>query len=292
MTPDVHRLLSPQRLTDVVDVGANPIDGQPPYSPMLAAGLCRVTGFEPQQDALLELQSLKGPYERYLPYAIGDGDEHTLNICRASGMTSLLDPDPATLGLFEVLEPFGEVIERVPLATRKLDDVAEIEQLDFLKIDIQGGELSVFQGGRAKLAHAVAIQTEVSFITLYKDQPALGEIDIELRQQGFVPHCFAAVKLWPIAPCLVGDNPRQAVNQLLEADIVYVRDFAHPEAMSDEQLKHLGLIAHYCYQSFDLTLRCIALLEQREALAAGTQHRYLEMLPGFSTTATGTGSDA
>ena len=286
MSADVHSLLSPQRLTDVVDVGANPIDGQPPYTPMLAAGLCRVTGFEPQPEALLELERMKGPYERYLPYAIGDGDAHTLNICRASGMTSLFEPDPATLGLFEVLEPLGEVLERVPLETRKLDDVSEIEHLDFLKIDIQGGELAVFQGGRAKLAHAVAIQTEVSFVTLYKDQPALGEVDVELRNQGFIPHCFAAVKLWPIAPCVVGDNPRQAVNQLLEADIVYVRDFAHPEAMSDEQLKHLALLAHYCYQSFDLTLRCISLLEQRTALAAGTQHRYLEMLPGLSTTAT------
>src|SRR5690606_19709200 len=115
-----------------------------------------------------------------------------------------------------------------------LDDVEEIEQLDFLKIDIQGGELAVFQSGKTKLAQAVAVQVEVSFITLYKDQPGMGEIDIELRAQGFVPHCFAAVKKWPISPCVVNNNPRQALNQLLEADIVYVRDFAHPENLSDE----------------------------------------------------------
>jgi hypothetical protein len=66
---EFRNLLSPQRLTDVVDVGANPIEGEPPYAPMLAAGLCRVTGFEPQQEALLELQTKKGPNERYLPYA-------------------------------------------------------------------------------------------------------------------------------------------------------------------------------------------------------------------------------
>jgi hypothetical protein len=73
----------PQRLTDVVDIGANPIDGEPPYTSMLAEGLCHVTGFEPQQEALVELQRMKGPNERYLPYAVGDGDAHTLNICRA-----------------------------------------------------------------------------------------------------------------------------------------------------------------------------------------------------------------
>lgn len=282
MSTAFRNLLSPQRLTDVVDVGANPIDGEPPYTPMLAAGVCRVTGFEPQESALLELQRMKGPNERYLPYAVGDGAEYSLNICRASGMTSLFEPDPATLGLFEVLEPLGEVIERVPLQTRRLDDISEIHHLDFLKIDIQGGELAVFRGGKAKLAQSVAIQTEVSFVTLYEDQPSLGDVDLELRSQGFIPHCFAAVKTGPIAPFVIIDNPRQALNQLLEADMVYVRDFAHADSMSDEQLKHLALIAHHCYQSFDLALRCVMLLEQRQALNAGTEQKYLDIVNGVA----------
>jgi FkbM family methyltransferase len=271
-------LLSPRRLTEVVDVGANPIDGEPPYTKMLAARLCRVTGFEPQAAALLELQKKKGPDERYLPYAVGDGGTRTLNVCRASGMTSLFEPDPATLALFDVLRPLGEVIDRIPLQTRKLDDIAEIQHLDLLKIDIQGGELEVFQAGKAKLSEAVAIQTEISFVTLYKDQPTLGDIDVEMRSQGFIPHCFAAVKRWPIAPCVVDNDPRQALNQLLEADIVYVRDFSRPGSMRDEQLKHLALIAHHCYQSFDLALRCVMLLEERHVLAAGAQQRYMEIV--------------
>ena len=41
-------LLGPARLTSVVDIGANPVDGDPPYKPMLEKRLCRVTGFEPQ----------------------------------------------------------------------------------------------------------------------------------------------------------------------------------------------------------------------------------------------------
>lgn len=271
-------LLSAERLTEVVDVGANPIDGEPPYTPMLAAGLCRVTGFEPQAPALAELQKRKGPNERYLPHAVGGGGAATLNICRAPGMTSLLEPDEATLALFDFLRPLGEVVERVPMQTRKLDDIAEIQRLDFLKIDIQGSELAVFQGGRSKLAEAVAIQTEVSFVTLYQDQPSLGDVDLELRRQGFIPHCFDAVKLWPIAPCVIDGDPRKAVNQLLEADIVYVRDFSRPESMSGEQLKHLALIAHYCYKSFDLALRCVKLLEDRQALRPGAQQRYMELL--------------
>lgn len=219
--------------------------------------------------------------KRYLPYAVGDGEAHTLNICRASAMTSLFEPDPDVLTLFEALEPLGEVIERVALSTHKLDDISEIEHLDFLKIDIQGGELAAFRSGRRKLADAVAIQTEVSFVTLYKNQPSLGDVDLELRSQGFIPHCFAAGKQWPIAPLVVDHDPRLALNQLLEADMVYVRDFAHPESLSDEQLKHLALIAHHCYNSFDLALRCVMLLEQRQALQPGAQQRYLQIQPSL-----------
>lgn len=115
-------------------------------------------------------------------------------------------------------------------------------------------------------------------MSLYKGQPTLGDIDIELRSQGFIPHCFAAIKKWPIAPCVVNNDPRQALNQLLEADLVYVRDFSRPEAMSNEQLKHLALIAHHCYGSFDLALRCVLLLEQRGVLAGGAQQTYLNSL--------------
>lgn len=266
MTRFILELLQPQRLTEIVDIGANPIDGEPPYKDMLDEGACRVTGFEPQESALRQLLDAKGPNERYLPYAIGDGNTHTLHICRASGMTSLLEPDPRTLALFQVLEPLGEVIEKTPLSTKRLDDIAEIQELDFLKIDIQGSELAVFKHGKRSLEQAVCIQTEVSFITLYKEQPALGEIDNELRSQGFIPHCAAAIKNWPIAPCVVNNNPYQPLNQLLEADLVYVRDFSRPELMDDEQLKHLALIAHYCYGSIDLSMRCIALLSERGAL--------------------------
>lgn len=275
---ELHDFLRPEPLVEVVDIGANPIDGDPPYARMLAEGLCRVTGFEPQARPLAELQRAQGANERYLPYAIGDGRAHTLKVCRGSGMTSLFEPDPVALAMFNTLGPVAEVVERVPVQTRRLDDVAEIEHADFLKMDIQGGELAVLQNGRERLSECVAIQTEVSFVALYKGQPGFGEVDGELRRQGFIPHCFASVKRRPIAPCVAGGDPRTPLNQLLEADIVYVRDFTRPDAMSNEQLKRMALIAHACYGSYDLALRCVMLLEQRGALNAGARTEYLQII--------------
>jgi FkbM family methyltransferase len=279
MTPSLCSLLCPQRLTEIVDIGANPHRRhQPPYKSMLEAGLCRVTGFEPHDEAFAQLLQQKGPNERYLPFAVGDGTSHTFNIYSGSKMSGLFEVDPATLDVFPEFTQWTTLLQQIEVITHKLDDIAAIEALDFLKIDTQGSELSIFRSGELKLAQAVAIQTEVSFVTLYKKQPVMGEVDMELRRQGFIPHCFTQITKWPISPHVFKDNPWETQNQLLEADIVYVRDFIHHETMTDEQLKHLALIAHYCYGSFDLALRCVTLLEKRAALQVGVQQAYRSSL--------------
>jgi FkbM family methyltransferase len=271
--------LAPARLTAIVDVGANPIDGDPPYKAMLAAGLCEVTGFEPQAGALARLEKNKGPHERYLPYALADGTQRTLHVCELEGMTSLLVPDAAQLALFNLFPIWGAVKDRIPVTTRKLDDIAEITQLDFLKMDVQGAEQEVLAHGRAKLKDTVVIQTEVSFVPLYHGQPAFGEIDLMLRELGFLPHSVTGTKIWPLSPMVVGNEPNRGIRQLLETDMVYVRDFSKPENMTAEQWKHLALIAHHCYCSYDLALKAIVTLMELGAVPADANRRYLASLP-------------
>jgi len=273
----LFQLVQPARLTAVVDIGANPIDGAPPYQPMLDRRLCTVTGFDPQQAALDLLQD-RGPLETYLPYAVGDGTVQTLNLCSAPGMSSFLKPDAAALALFPLFAEFGKVVASQQVPTRPLDAIAEVVAIDFLKMDVQGSELAVLRSGREKLAEAVAIQTEVSFVPLYENQPPIGVLDQELRAQGFLPHALVDLKQWIISPLVVNKDPRQALNQLLEADLVYVRDIKTAKSWTDEQLKHLALIAHHCYRSFDLALFCLLELESRSRVPQGVQDHYLQML--------------
>jgi FkbM family methyltransferase len=275
---DLARLLSMGRLTHVVDIGANPIEGAPPYRPLLDAQLCRITGFEPQASALAELNLKKGANEAYFPYAVGDGQEHTLNLCAYPGWTSIFVPSAAALEVFSFFTNNARVVGQTLVQTRRLDDLVEVDDIDFLKIDIQGGELAVFVHGRQKLKNAVVIQTELQFVNLYEGQPSFGEVDQELRAQGFIPHAFAALKRWPISPLQFGGNPTQPLNQLLEADLVYVRDFIHADSISNDQLKHLCLIAHSCYNSFDLAGRCVALLTQRGVISSGSLGQYIDIL--------------
>ena len=190
-TSPLWDLLPRHRPVEIVDVGANPVNGAPPYQALLDDSMAHVTGFEPEAKAFAALGPLNSETRRYLPYALGDGNEHALFVCWGDGMSSLLEPDVAHLELFNLFPEFGRVVDTVPVQTHRLDDIDEVDKVDFLKIDIQGGELAVFQNGRAKLADAVTVHTEVSFMTLYQDQPTFGNVDVELRNQGFVPHHFA-----------------------------------------------------------------------------------------------------
>jgi FkbM family methyltransferase len=271
----LQELLHPERPTSIVDVGANPVDGEPPYQEMLTAGLCTVTGFEPQPDALRSLNERSGPRESYLPYVVGDGQDHVLHVARASGMTSLLRPDPGRLALFNGFAEWGTVIDRIGMTTMRLDDIAEIERIDYLKIDVQGAELMVFQGGRNMLHDSVAIQTEVSFVGLYEGQPTIGDIDAELRSQGFLPHAMVALKKWALAPVVYDGDFRRPMHQLLEADMVYVRDFTRPADLSPEQLCHLALIAHHVYDSSDLAHLCLLALVSRGLVPSDGPAGYL-----------------
>ena len=272
MTDLLFELLRPDRLTSVVDVGANPIDASPPYLPMLRKRICRVTGFEPQFDALAALLNIKCDLESYLPYTIGDGRKWTLYVCHSSGMTGLYRPNQSALKQLDGYLELGRVIKEIPVSTQRLDDVIEIDAIDFLKMDVQGSELNVLRHGRQRLSKAVIVQTEVSFFPLYEGQPTFANIDQELRRAGFIPHCFTDIKTSTILPMTGEMCPRR--NQLIEADVVYVRDFTQPQNLSPEQLKHLALVAHHCYESYDLASNCIQQLVSKNVISRESVAQY------------------
>lgn len=271
------KLLNARRLTAVVDIGANPIDGDPPYKGLLQKRGCQVTGFEPQPNALAALNTRKSDLETYLPNIIADGNPATLYVCHAPGMTSLYKPDKNKLKYFRGFPEWATIVEELSVSTTRLDDIIDENALDFLKIDIQGSELTAIGGGRRCLARAVVVQAEVSFFPMYENQPTFADIDQALHQLGFIPHAFAAINRRMILPLLDETNLHAAMNQLFEADVVYVRNFTRPDSMTDDQLKHLSIIAHHCYRSFDLAANCIFHLCQRQVVPPDSMHRYLQL---------------
>jgi FkbM family methyltransferase len=252
----------------VVDIGANPIDGAPPYRPLIRKGLAEIVGFEPNPEALAELQGKKGPHESYLPHAVGDGKRHELKFCAASGMTSLLEPNEELLKLFHGFSEWSKIVGRDSVDTVRLDDVPETGGLDLLKIDIQGAELMVFENAPVRLDGALVVQTEVEFVPMYRDQPLFSDVDRLLRGHGFLLHRFDDIVSRVVKPLAVNANSMAGMSQQLWTDAIYVKDFTRPDRLSPEQLIKLAVILHECYGSYDLVMHFLQAHDQR----LGTAH--------------------
>jgi FkbM family methyltransferase len=255
---------------NVVDIGANPIDGTPPYKGLLDRGYISLIGFEPQKEALKKLNIQKGPDEKYLPYAVGDGTGKILYLCQAEGMTSTLEPNFELLNHFQGYPDWAKVKQKLNIDTYRLDDIDEVPPIDWLKIDIQGGELAVFKNAEEKLKNCLVIQTEVNFIPLYKDQPLFAEIDQWMRAHGFMLHTLLEQRIRLFAPMVINNQIHQGINQLTTADAVYIKDFSNIK--DNDRLLKLACIMHEAYGSYDLSF---LLLNN----ATKTKHRSLSISP-------------
>jgi FkbM family methyltransferase len=263
---------------EVADIGAADIAETPPYRPLLDAGLARLNAFDADPRQHAKLRETYGETLALFTEVIGDGTRQTLHLAApASGMTSLLKPDAARLEFFNGFPRFGEIHGTEVVQTVRLDDVPGLPDLDFLKMDIQGGELQALVHGEARLARCAMIHLEVSFVPLYEGQPTFGEIDVWMRAHGFIPHRFTEVKRWSIAPILRENDIRAPFHQLLEADIVYMRDLIDP-ALDADLLKKTALLAHHAYESVDLAGHIVVRLELAGQVARGSFERYLALL--------------
>lgn len=270
-------LLKPKRKTRVVEVGANPINDNP-YSGLIESGHGQVWGFEPEPRAFARLTDSES--ETFLPYAIGRGGPATLHITRAASLTSLLKPSKATAAFFSRFSKPGLVEEEVALETHRLDDLEEVPEFDLMKIDVQGGELQVFEGGADKLKQAVAVITEVAFLPLYEDQPLIDAQMQALRTFGFDLHKFSFLKGFSLRGGLATRLEKTAHdNQLLDGDAVFLRSLQQPDAVSDEQLKHLAILCDAVIESFDFAVRCLDLLIARDVIDAKLVDDYIDLLP-------------
>lgn len=251
-------------LLDVVDIGANPIDGDPPYAKLLREGSVRLTGFEPNPDAHATLEQSKGPNETYLPLAVGDGTRQKLHVCRAPGMTSLLPPNPKVLNLFHGFPMWGQVQKVVDVDTVRLDDCTAISNVDMIKIDVQGYELEIFRNATNKLSTVLAIQTEVEMLPMYENQPLFADVDTFLRSQGFMLHTFAPIVSRIVQPLILSKDIYRGLNQVFWADAVYIRDLTKLEVLSTEQLMKLAVITHEIYGSVDIAYHVLREVDARQ----------------------------
>ena len=94
------------------------------------------------------------------------------------------------------------------LETRTLSTLDELlkgtpfEKPDFIKIDTQGYELAILQGGLHTLSHANVVLLEVSLLPIYEQCPLVDEVLLFMKLQGFVLYDICSLMRRPLDEAL------------------------------------------------------------------------------------------
>lgn len=173
--------LAPQT---VIDVGAN--KGQFSLLVRESCPFATILAFEALPSAQATYRALfrDDQLVDLSPVALAETDgEARFFVSNRSDSSSLLRPGPEQQALFGVSESHEIVVK-----TLRMDETIRQEQLNgrsLLKIDVQGGELSVLRGCSGLLSWIDFVYVECSYRELYHDQPLLPEISDYLALSGF-----------------------------------------------------------------------------------------------------------
>ena len=211
------------------------------------------------------------------PFALARGEERRQFYETQHPMcSSLYQPNKALLDRYNNLEVvrtrrIGEV------ETVSLDHFVAregIESVDFIKIDIQGAELEVFQGGVTCLANVLSVVTEVEFLQLYVDQPLFGDVCSFLAEQDLQFQKFLGVAGRTLAPIVLNNNLNHCSQQMW-SDVLFIRQLFGSPALSVEQYLKIAVLA-LVYDCIDVALHCFQQVDLQAGLGIGES--FLERL--------------
>jgi FkbM family methyltransferase len=186
----------------------------------------KIISFEPLPDAVGQLGRLSrsDPRWQVLELAVGEFDGVAqLNVAANSVSSSLLTMLPS----HEEMAPHSKIVATCEVEVKRLDTVLpgllEPQDRAFLKIDAQGYERRILEGGRASLAQIVGVQVELSLVPLYAGAPPMLELIDSLDHEGF--------RLMSVEPGFSD----QKIGRLLQLDGVFFRDPTVPSIGADLQ---------------------------------------------------------
>ena len=245
----------------IADIGARASSEGEIYRSLIARDIARVIGFEPDQSSVAE-SARRNRWSVYYPDFIGDGKPGSFHLTNRPMTASLFKPDRSIVDRFNNLGDLLQVVDTHLVATKRLDDAVP-DDVDMIKIDIQGGEHMAFDGGGRILSGTMLIQTEVEFVPLYENQPLFAEIDQCLRRAGFLFHSFLSMAGRAFKPLMANKDPNAPIRQMLWADAVYVKDFRSLAAFPDQKLAKLAILLDDLYGSYDLAWQVLRVLDER-----------------------------
>ena len=250
----------------IIEIGALQIDSkkEPFYELLEYFPSSRIYGFEIEKEVCdkMNLESLK--QITYYPYALGKTNEkRKLYITQHPMCSSLYRPNEDLNKLYNNLE-VTKLIKESEIETISLDFFAEkyeVIDIDFIKIDVQGSELDIFQGAAKSLQNVLQIVCEVEFIPLYENQPLFGDVCNLLKKNDLIFNKFLGLAGRSLKPIMLNNNPNLA-SQHMWSDAIFIKDIQKLENTSDEKLIKLSLLA-CVYNSYDLSYYILSYYDKK-----------------------------
>jgi FkbM family methyltransferase len=250
----------------IIEIGALQIDSkkEPFYELLEYFPSSRIYGFEIEKEVCdkMNLDSLK--QITYYPYALGKTNEkRKLYITQHPMCSSLYRPNEDLNKLYNNLE-VTKLIKESEIETISLDFFAEkyeVIDIDFIKIDVQGSELDIFQGATKSLQNVLQIVCEVEFIPLYENQPLFGDVCNLLKKNDLIFNKFLGLAGRSLKPIMFNNNPNLA-SQHMWSDAIFIKDIQKLENLSNEKLIKLSLLA-CVYNSYDLSYYILSYYDKK-----------------------------
>ena len=271
----------------ILEVGAAPIGQPEPFHQLLDLFPgSQVIAFEVDAALCDDLNRNARQGLEYVAVALGRAEEtRKFYNTKHPLCSSLYPPNEELLSQYHNLEM--AMLDRVTsVDTVSLDRFAKdkgIGDVDFIKIDIQGAELDVFQGGTAVLKDVVMIVSEVEFVPHYIGQPLFGEVCQFLSERSLMFQRFLKVGGGTLKPLVIDNNPDKAV-QYIWTDALFIRNVLQLQSLTVDQLLKLAVLC-FLYSSPDMTLRCLYWVDHRRG--TNTVSRFLDLINAGSINAVG-----
>lgn len=265
--------IRPETRITILDIGAS-LTEAPPYEHLIHSGLVRVIGFEPNREECDRLNARYGSPHAFFPYFIGDGNPGVFHETNWFATGSLFKPNQPVLEKFISLYELVTPVAQHPVETKRLDDIAEIDDADYIKIDVQGAELLVFQGAERLLDKVMLLQCEVEFVELYERQPLFADVDTYLRGRNFMFMKFDYFGSRCIKPMMMNNNPYQGTHSLW-ADAIYTKNWIDTTSYTTDKLIKLAILMHDIYNTADLAYYLLQHVDARQGTTYAPQYQQL-----------------